>query len=243
MSGNPDLDERFAAYLDGAMSKSDAAAFECEVADNPLLAAELERLASNDAVLREAFAEPDVDDAFLEKMGLRERAPAISPVEKSGTAAANDNPPLWRRWSVPIGGAIAASLALVATLSLQQGAGGPDIGSALETTPSGQLASLDDDASLTPLLSFQAGDGRYCREFSFSSGTAERSGIACRGGDGWQVEAWGAGTAKLPDPDEIALASGADTGTLEEAYARLQASDPILAAREKTLIDRGWSAD
>lgn len=243
MSGDPDLDERIAAYLDGVMSESDAAAFESEVADNPLLAAELERLASNDALLREAFAEPGVDDAFLETMGLRDSAPSISPLEKSGTAAVNDNPPFWRRWSVPIGGAIAAGLALVATLSLQQVTDGPDMGRALETTPSGQLASLDDDASLTPLLSFQAGDGRYCREFAYSSGTAERGGIACRGGDGWQVEAWGAGAAPLPDRDEIALASGADTNTLEEAYARLQASDPILAGREKALIERGWTAD
>lgn len=243
MSGHPDLDERIAAYLDGAMSESDAAAFESEIADNPLLAAEMERLAGNDALLREAFAEPEVDDAFLEKMGLGQSAPDVPHIEHSGIAAANDNPPFWRRWSVPIGGAIAASLALVATLSLQQGAGGPGMGDALETTPSGQLAALDDGASLTPLLSFQAGDGRFCREFAYASGTAERGGIACRGGDGWQVEAWGEGAAPLPDPGEIALASGADTGALEDAYARLQASDPILADRENALIERGWSAD
>lgn len=243
MTGKPDLDERIAAYLDGTMSESEAEAFEQEIADDPLLAAEFERLSGNDDLLREAFAEPGVDDAFLARMGLGGGEQPIAQPLDSGPVAANDNPPFWRRWSVPLGGAIAANLVLVATLSLQQGAGAPGIGEALETTPSGQLASLDDGASLTPLLSFEAGDGRYCREFAYASGAAESGGIACRGSDGWQVEAWGAGAARMPDPGDIALASGAESSTLEETYARLQASDPILAAREKALIARGWTGD
>lgn len=235
MTGQPDLDQRIAAYLDGAMSDAEAESFEREIADNPALAAEFERLAVNDALLREAFAEPDVDQDFITRMGLGEPEP--------GPLAANDNPRFWRRWSLPIGGAIAASLALVMTLSLPQGTGGQSFADALESTPSGQLASLDDGASLKPVLSFAAGDGRFCREFAYADAGGKRGGIACRGSAGWQVEAWGEGAAQLPDPDEIALASGAETASLEEAYRRLDAGDPILAAREKALIANDWRAE
>ena len=242
MTGNPDFDMRIAAYLDGAISDTEAEAFEQEVADNPELAAELERLASNDALLREAFAEHEVDEDFMARMGLGASDTVHAPAADPMPVAANDNPPFWRRWSVPIGGAIAAGLALAVTYSLPQGAGG-GIGNALESTPSGQLAMLDQDTSLTPILSFQAADGRFCREFAYSDGGGERVGIACRGGSGWGVEAWGEGAAQLPEPDQISLASGADSRTLEETYRSLDAGDPILAAREKALIARGWKSD
>lgn len=243
MTGNPDLDQRIAAYLDGAMSDAETEAFEQEIAGNPALAAEFERLAGNDALLREAFAEPAVDDDFIARMGLGPTAIEATSPAKSDPVPANDNPPFWRRWSVPIGGAIAASLALVVTLSLTQGAGGNPIGDALEATPSGQLAALGDNASVTPILSFTAGDGRFCREFNYADANGERGGIACRDSSGWQVEAWGEGAAQLPDPDEIALASGTDTQSLEDAYQRLDASDPIVAGREQALIANGWSDD
>ena len=239
MTGSSERDERIAAYLDGAMSEAEAAAFEQALADDPALAADLECMAGNDSLLREAFAEPAVDQAFIARMGLVEPGSSAAPTP----LAANDNPPFWRRWSLPAGGAIAAGLALVLSLTLQQNSGTPGLSEALDATPSGQLASLEDGKSVTPMLSFAAGDGRFCREFAYRSSSGERGGIACRGSSGWQIEAWGEGAAQLPDPGEIALASGAGEGSLDEAYARLKAGDPLLAEQEKALIERGWQAD
>lgn len=242
MTGKPDLHERIATYLDGAMSESEAQAFEQEVGENPSLAAELERLMGNDALLRAAYAEPEIDDGFLARMGLE---PQTGPANTAPALAmpANDNPPLWRRWQLPVGGAIAAGLALALTLTFQNGAGGNRFNDALDTTPSGQMAALDEETSLTPVLSFEAGDGRFCREFAYSAGSSDRGGIACRGTDGWTIEAWGEGAGTLPDPGEIALASGADTRSLDEAYRALGASDPISADRESALINKGWNAE
>lgn len=241
MTGKSDIHERIAAYLDGGMSESEARAFEQEVDENPSLAAELERLMHNDALLRAAYAEPEIDDSFLARMGLETQTGPASTTPALAMPA-NDNLPLWRRWQWPVGGAIAAGLALALTLTFQSGAGGR-FNDALDRTPSGQLAALDQGASLTPVLSFEAGDGRFCREFAYSAGSSNRAGIACRSAGGWTIEAWGEGAGTLPDPGEIALASGADTRSLDETYRALGASDPISADRESALIKGGWIAE
>lgn len=239
MTGKPENHERIAAYLDGAMSDAEAQAFEQEIGENPELAAELERMTDNDALLRAAFAEPEISDDFLARMGLVEQ-PVAADLGPVPAEPANDNPPLWRHWQMPVGGAIAAGLALALAFTFQTGSNASPFSDALEKTPSGQLAALDDGAALTPLLSFQSGDGRFCREFAYSAGTSERGGIACRDAAGWTVEAWGEGAGALPDPGEIALANGADTRSLDETYRALGASDPITAERESDLIKQGW---
>lgn len=242
MTGEPDLDQLIAAYLDGAMSEDEALAFEQAVSEDPRLAAELERFGSNDDLLRAAHAEPDVSEEFLARMGLAAPAPATDAGHAPVTPA-NDNPPLWRRWQWPVSGAIAAGLALALTLNSQTGGEAGAFSRAMEQTPSGQVAALEQGATLTPLLTFRAGDGRYCREFAYAGAATERGGIACRDARGWSVEAWGDGAGDLPDPGQIALASGADTRSLDDAYRALRASDPIQAAREASLIRRGWRAE
>lgn len=237
MTDQTALFERIAAYLDGAMTDAETEAFEREMASDPLLAAEVERLASNDSLLREAFAEPagsTIDAAFLERMGLTEPERPVNPV------AANDNPPFWQRYRIPLGAGIAAALALALTFTLQNGTTQTPIGLALEQTPSGQVAALDDGTSITPLLSFKAGDGRFCREFTYSAASGDRGGIACRGAKDWSVEAWGEGAADLPAPGEIALASGAGEASLDQIYARLNAGDPLSMRDETGLITNGW---
>lgn len=232
--------ERIAAYLDGAMSDAEVELFEQEMARDPQLATEVERLASNDSLLREAFAETadnGIDDAFLKRMALGQLAPPTSPALP---AAANDNSPFWRRWQVPLGAGIAAALALALTFTLRGGAAQSPVGLALEQTPSGQVATLDNGATITPVLSFKAGDGRFCREFTYAAASGERGAIACRNAKNWSVEAWGDGAATLPDPDEIALASGAGETSLDEAYASLGAGDPLQMSEENDLIAKGW---
>jgi hypothetical protein len=240
--------ERIAAFLDGALGDADQAAFEAELEHDADLAAEVERMMGNDALVREAFAGPieeGVDDALVERMGLAKESPAkvveLDDYRADTPASANDNPPFWRRWQVPLGGAIAAALALTLILASQQGAApGSGFDAALDGTPSGQVAALDGGRELTPLLTFQAGDGRYCREFSIGKGQAGGTGIACRTGEGWKVEALDKGATELTKGSEIALASGEDGAGLDAAYSRLDAGDPMGTERENSLISSGW---
>ncbi len=246
MSDQSERDLRITAYLDGAMSEEEALRFERELEADAGLANEVARLASNDDMLRQAMAvdeEAGVDDAVLARMGLTQ-APAAPPAGSSQRASAepaNDNPPFWRRWQVGAGTAIAACLALVLTFALP-GAGSPGFGDALENTPSGQLASLGDSATLTPILTFEAGDGRFCREFTFAAAQSESSGIACRSSTGWTIEAWSDDAVDMPDSSEIALAGSDGPSSLDEAYARLEAGDPLAMDREGQMILDGWAS-
>lgn len=239
--------ERIAAFLDGALDDAEQAAFEAELESNPALAAEVERMLGNDSLLREAFDGPiseGVDDALLTRMGLAQPAAGevidLASRRAAEPKVANDNTPGWSRSRWPLGGAVAAALALMVTIGV--GSGGTSFDAALDGTPSGQLAALEDGTNLTPVLSFRAGDGRYCREFSLGSGERGGSGIACRDGSGWQVEALDEGATELARSDEIVLAEGADANGLNAAYARLAAGDPLAGEAESALIASGWDS-
>lgn len=246
MSDQNERDLRITAYLDGAMSEEEALQFERELEADAELADEVARLASNDDMLRRAMAideEAAVDDAFLARMGLAEpaAAPQAASDQHTPPEPANDNPPFWRRWQVGAGAAIAACLALVFTFALP-GAGSSGLGDALENTPSGQLAYLGDGETLTPILTFEAGDGRFCREFTFGAAQSESSGIACRSSAGWRIEAWSDDAVEIPDSSEIELAGGDGASSLDEAYARLVAGDPLAMDRENQMIRNGWAS-
>ena len=247
-------EERMIAFIDGELEGEDLRAFEEEMAADPSLADEVARLMSNDALLRDAFDAPmheDVDDALLARMGMGisdEDTGNVRDIEvvdldrhRRESGAANDNRPFLQRWAVPIGGALAATFAAVAFFGTGGGTGGNSFDRALGDTPSLQVARLDNGSELTPLLTFEAADGSYCREFSIARGDdAGGSGIACNRGGAWEVEAMEKGAVELADPGEIALASGEDGAGLDAAYARLGAGDPLDATGESALIASGW---
>ncbi|TRD10916.1 hypothetical protein FGU71_02940 [Erythrobacter insulae] len=247
MSGQNERDLRIAAYLDGAMSEEEALQFEHELEADSELADVVARFASNDDLLRQAMATDEghgIDDAFLARMGLAEAAAASPPANNrhASPEPANDNPPFWKRWQVGAGAAIAACLALVLTFALP-GAGPPGFGDALEATPSGQLASLGDGETLSPILTFEAGDGRFCREFTYATAQSESSGIACRSTSGWKIEAWSDDAVDIPDSSEIALAGSDGPSSLDEAYDRLDAGDPLAVEKESQIMRNGWAPE
>jgi hypothetical protein len=222
-----ETEQRLAAWLDGALAPEDAAAFEAELAADPELAARAANWRANDTFLAEALAplaERPIDPALLAKMGL------------AAPAAANDNPPWWRRHGVPLGGAIAASLAMVLLL-VQPGEQRRDaLSLALDTTPSLKPAQLKDGRVIEPTLTLRAADGRWCREFR-SGGTIS---LACRKEGRWTVEGEARGNGPAASGD-LGLAGGAENGALDALYRKIGASDPVGAAREAELIAKGWN--
>ncbi|HCF24957.1 MULTISPECIES: zf-HC2 domain-containing protein [unclassified Novosphingobium] len=225
-------EERLSAWLDGALSPEEAAAFEAELERNPELAERAASWRANDSFIAGALAplaDQPIGDDLLAQMGLAEPQPM--PI------AANDNPVWWRRSWVPVGGALAAGLALVLVLNQRPAAlpldGGLSL--ALDTTPALQQARLADGRTIEPVLTARAADGRWCREYRL----ADQTGIACRTGQGWKVEAEG----KTPAPQtggDIQLAGGAGSAAINAAHARLGTADPLDAAGEQALIAKGW---
>jgi anti-sigma factor RsiW len=249
MTKKSSIEERIAAFLDGQMNDAETAAFEAEMNADPELAEVVVRMADNDDLLRSAFDAPiqqGVDDALIARMGLAEPESAqvidIASARQAKVIAANDDSPGWQRWRWPAMGAVAA--AVVAAVMLQTGPSTSEdaqFAQAMESLPSGQIAKLAAGETVQPLLTFKAGDGRYCRDFS-RSGAQPVSGIACRGGNGWSVEAKAKGATTLGNSGQIETAAGADESALTDAYARLDASDPLDGEAEKALIAKGWSS-
>lgn len=227
MSG--DQDERLAAWLDGALTAEEAAAFEGEMQRDPALAARAASWKANDAFIAGAFA-PLADDRFdpamLRQMGL------------AGASAANDNPPWWRQPRVALSGAaLAAGVALVLVLTGQPGTRVSDpLSVALDTTPSLRQARLADGRVIEPRLTVRAGDGRWCREFA-SAGAVS---LACRDKDRWNVVGTGESKGQATDGTAV-LAGGADSAVLDAAYAEIKAGDPIGGPEEVKLIAGRWS--
>jgi hypothetical protein len=233
-----DRDERVAAWLDGTMSEDECALFEAEMESDPALAEQVAAWQENDALLRAAYGAPmtqAVDEALLARMGLAEKPAAHT--------AANDNP-LWRRWMLPAGGAMAAGLALVLWLGPNPPAGrsgsGTQFAAAMEQLPSRAVRVMADGGKVSPVLSFAAADGRFCREFAISGGAEPGGGIACKDASGWKVEARSTSATLVADPGQIATAGGPDDQELAAAYVRLGASDPLSVDAERRLIAFGW---
>ncbi len=252
-------DEQIAGWIDGALPPEAAARFEARLASDPELARQVAAWQRNDDLLRGAFDAPmaqEVDNALLARMGLAAAAPAPAaqsasvidlPNRQAKAAAANDNPARWR-WALPLGGALAAGLALAVILTgpppLLGTGGNADtmFAEAMERLPSRGEQALPDGSRVSPVLSFAAADGRFCREFSIIGGAKLGGGIACKGSSGWKVEARSAAAAATVDPEQITMAAGPDGSALDAAYARLGASDPLSIDAERQLIASGWKS-
>lgn len=225
-------EERLVAWLDGELTGDDLTAFEAELAADPELAAMAADWQANDSLISSAFApveQAPIDQAMLERLGLAEK-----PLPQPAPKPANDNPPWWKRHALPLGGAIAASLVAVLVVTPRDGGDARNsLSLALDSTPSLAQANLPDGRKITPMLTAQAADGRWCREFGDGSSVA----VACRDGKGsWIIEAKGKGAAPS-DNSEFAVASGADDAALG---ASLNLADPLDAAAEKALIEKKW---
>lgn len=229
-----ETEEQLAAFLDGAMGEAEAAEFEARLSSDPELAARAEQWLANDRRIAAAFAPvalAPVAPELLQGMGLGNPIPAAA-----APSAANDNSPWWRRHALPLGGAVAASLAAILLLTPRNGETPQrDLSFALETGRSLAPVQLADGSSVTPTLTVKAADGRWCREYR----QASTVGLACRDAGHWKVEAQGAGSGPA-DGGEIAVASGADGSALDDGFARLRASDPIDGKDEAELIENGW---
>ncbi len=236
-------DDKLSAYLDGALDDADAKAFEAELSADNALAAQLADMCATDAALRAAFDAPmheAVPDRFTALLG---EAPTAEVIDFAAAKAKRQRPELitprrnWQSYA-----ALAATLVMGVIFLGQPGIGPrPDqvqvaLKHALDSAASGQQVALAGGKTVAIRLSFAAKDGRYCREYA-SGGQA---GIACRGDDGWKVEAVAKDDTPTGNDGGYATAGGGEA--LDAAYARLGAGDPLDAAREQALISQKWKA-
>lgn len=117
---------------------------------------------------------------------------------------------------------------------------------ALQAAPSGVAVDLG-DARVEIMASFAGRDGRVCREYALSGpASGHEIGIACRDGaaeTGWRL----AFVAHEPTTAATEGGYGTASDRLHEAVDAFLSEhvdgEPFDAERERTLIERGWSAD
>jgi len=235
------------------MTPTEAAAFEREIEGDEQLAAIVERWQRNDALLKQAFVMPESGEVsldLLDRLGLADVPPvsnviAFDSVQRPSTAAQNDNP-VSPKWKWGIAASLAASLAVLATVGSFWTASPPKLEddgafqAALNRAASGVTVAFNDGQNVTPILSFEASDGRFCREFAMEGHPTCSWGVACKSGDKWQIEALIKGAGSLPENDEIRTAGGESGASLDAVYKRLGAGDPLNGQKEKQFISSGW---
>ncbi|MBK6673057.1 MAG: hypothetical protein IPM70_00305 [Proteobacteria bacterium] len=217
-------DELLSAYLDNALDEDQQAAVSAALATDAGARLRLERMQAADRALRASLPLPQ-GDKFEAMMTAR---------IQMGRSA-----PRWQRTVLPW--ALAASVAgLVAGYMLPReqspaGLSAPDavLARVLDEAPSGDVAGQ----GTSVVLSFQAGDGRYCRLFRAARDAGSGEGLACRGTAGWQVVAWDATTTTSTEGFRAAGAGMLIDGAMSELGGR-PAMD---AGEEVAAIKRGWS--
>jgi hypothetical protein len=245
-------EQQIAAYVDGALDKTDAARVRQALAEDAgarAYAAEVERA---NRLLQKAFDAPmhdpvsaELRDAIL-KSGHRGIAGTVVDFAK----ARGSRPSL-----VPM--AVAAGIALVVGIAagtLFPGDDGTDetrlarpgavppespLHAALESLPSGELSSQ----GVQPVLTFRDAGRRYCREFDIIGQVPEgvESGIACRNSSGrWDVEVIVSGPPSELGPAGYRPASGPGGDVLDVVLDALGAQPALSASEESQLLKNGW---
>ena len=227
-------EETLMAYVDGELSAIRRHEVERAIAGDPELQARVE----SERSLRDRLAGhygPVADEPVPERLAARV---AGSNVVDFQAAHAQRGRPLWQSLT-----ALAATLVagIAAGTMLTRGDGGPVAFADGEMIARGDLAeALDtrlaaDGARDGPRigLSFAAADGRYCRTFDM----ATLSGLACRGGQGWQVMA-----AAAPAGGQGGQFRQASAGSplVLQAAQEMIAGEPLDAESERRARGRGW---
>lgn len=240
-------DETLMAYADGELAPEQAAAVEARLAHDPAAQRALEIFVATGGWVRHAFdgaLHERVPDHLVTAIG-QQPAATILPFRRVGIAPAG-------RFVLP--NALAAGLALLLGLGAgywlnlpEPGPGGgllAELDSATvqelaeRGTAARQVAIGGGARTAEILATFQAADGRWCRELALVGAENVATAILCRSADaGWLPAAY---LARQPgEADGFAPAAG-EPDPADVLGAALGAGTPLTPEEERRLIETGW---
>jgi hypothetical protein len=228
-------DEQLMAYADGELDAERRAAVDAALAADPALAERLRHMQALRTRLQAAF-----DPVLAEPVPARLRdAVAVPPVVVDLASERARRRPLW---------ALAASLFVgiaVGVLGARWGAADDplrlrDDGALLAQGPLDALLPSQPAGAAGAqrvALSFVDRDGVYCRAFVLE-GRAPLAGLACRGDDGWRVQALAA--AQPAGGAELRPAASALPAALLRTIDERIAGEALDAGSEAAALRSGW---
>lgn len=239
-------DEILMAYADGELDEAKRAEIAAAAAKDPELARRVQQFRSLRDEIAGAYSmvlDQPVPDRLREAARGAGKQPPKGNVVQFPTRGTKVPPASWRgrEWF-----AMAASLVLGVLLSWKFLSPGGDIvtregalvargelASALDS----QLASTQGQSSAVFInVSFKAKDGSFCR--SFIARDSSTSGVACRAGENWRVDALSAVEVTGGD---LRQAAASFPATLIDYIESRMAGEALDAAGEQAARDRGWA--
>lgn len=245
-------EETLMAYVDGELDEQARVEVEAAMRANPDIAARVARQQALRTRVRLAF-ERVVEEPVPDRLVAAARG-ASPPVRASNVIPLRRKES--RKWSWPEWGSMAASLAVGAALSLlfvHHARVGPITSrngqlfasGALAQALSDQLASTQGDAATTPVqmgISFRDKSGNYCRTFALRA-TDSLAGLACRSGDGWQLDAVARAQASADGgAGRYRQAASSVPKSILQAVEDHIAGEPLDARAEAAAKAGGWKA-
>jgi len=246
-------DDALSALIDGTLPDDRAVALRARLAREPALAARFAAMERANRAVRDAYRDV-VDEPLPERVLELLRAPEAraAKVVDLGARRRGRALPAWFPQAAAAGIALAIGLGLgfglgqrsseapAAGLLAATGAvaRGSPLYELLESVPSGEPRAID-GATAEARFTFRAQGGDWCRELTVSSAAARNAAVACRRGGGWRVDLIGVEAAG----GEVYRPAGADAAPLREAVDALIDGEPLEAAAERALVERGWAND
>jgi hypothetical protein len=221
--------EELMGYADGQLDAEHTKRVEHALAAHPELRSIVEDHRRTRAAVREAIHEMAAAPMSPGLAKLAETLKAPHPVVSRRRAVTALAWPAAAAACLSLGIAIGTMLA-GGDSDLIRWQGGPSAGTqlarALEKSPSGEAGKV------IVVASFEAADGRYCRQFEVEAAV---DGVACRGDQGWDILA----VARRPGGSaSYQAASGADPVAV--AVAGLNPGPRIEDETERALMGKGW---
>jgi hypothetical protein len=238
--------EELMAYADGELDAEHAKRVEHAISADPVMRAEVEAHRRTRAAAREAF---DTMAQAPMSPGLRQLAGSLSAPRRPaawnfGPRNAAEARKLWAPLALPAALAAALGIGVVSTALVTASSddlidwrNGPSAGSqlarVLDRSPSGE-ASGSGERQAVVVASFEAADGRICRQFELGGGAAD--GVACRTDESWSIIA----LAQRPGGPNGYQAAG-DDSAIAIVVAGLNPGLRIAADAEQVLIEKKWA--
>jgi len=250
-------DEILMAYVDRELDQATADAIDAACAQDPQLAARIERHRQLRVAVHTAYAPalaepvPDRLLSLARGAGGAARAPAPKVVDlvaaRAARARAAPRRAQWATW-----GALAASLALgvwigsaflhepLAARDMFATAGGHLLArGAVAQALDQQLASTQAETAKVRIgLTFASNSGQYCRTFTLR-GTA-LAGLACKSGTDWRVQTLAQAETKTEQPGGYRMAGSPLPEAILRGVDQMIQGAPLDAAGERAAQEHGW---
>jgi hypothetical protein len=250
-------DETLMAYADGELDAAARAAVESAMREDPQIET---RVAAHRKLRRKVQAaySAELSEAIPERLlaaargveSTRSNVVNLQDARAAMERSASRARPLRPQWRTA--GTIAASLVAGVGLGffmwghtespLMRSAGGALVARGqLAQALSNQLAAEQSRSSAVQIgVSFRAKSGDYCRTFALS-GAVSPSGLACRHGGEWQVQALTQEPGMAGESGYRTAGSAMSATVLKFVEGQI-VGEPLDQAGEKAARQRGWSA-